>query len=179
MITFDVWQHPLALIEYLVLHYRSLRLRAVTYKPFVLRPHLMDISDDLLALDWPDSFVVAYRDGTSERLTARHWDHRCHFRAMPRTASGLSALTYPRNIRRTRNNAVATFDSSTSITYSMTAATFCIAFRSVTVAQQGFYAKPRLRRWRLVWFAVIDAPLSPTGFPRRGHRFFGNAVSFW
>ena len=28
----------------------------------------MDISDDLLALDWPDSFVVVYRDGTSERL---------------------------------------------------------------------------------------------------------------
>ena len=28
----------------------------------------MDISDDLLALDWPESFVVVYRDGTSERL---------------------------------------------------------------------------------------------------------------
>jgi len=28
----------------------------------------MDISDDLLDLDWPESFVVVYRDGTSERL---------------------------------------------------------------------------------------------------------------
>ena len=28
----------------------------------------MDISDDLLALHWPDSFVVVFRDGTSERL---------------------------------------------------------------------------------------------------------------
>jgi hypothetical protein len=28
----------------------------------------MDISDDLLALSWPESFVVVYRDGTSERL---------------------------------------------------------------------------------------------------------------
>ena len=28
----------------------------------------MDISDDLLALNWPDAFVVVYRDGTSERL---------------------------------------------------------------------------------------------------------------
>ena len=28
----------------------------------------MDISKDLLALDWPDSFIVVYRDGTSERL---------------------------------------------------------------------------------------------------------------
>ena len=28
----------------------------------------MDISADLLALHWPDSFVVVYRDGTSERL---------------------------------------------------------------------------------------------------------------
>ena len=28
----------------------------------------MDISEDLLALDWPNSFVVVYRDGTSERL---------------------------------------------------------------------------------------------------------------
>ena len=28
----------------------------------------MDISDDLLALKWPSSFTVIYRDGTSERL---------------------------------------------------------------------------------------------------------------
>ena len=28
----------------------------------------MDIFEDLRALDWPDSFVVVYRDGTSERL---------------------------------------------------------------------------------------------------------------
>ncbi|GAB5405921.1 MAG: hypothetical protein Aurels2KO_41520 [Aureliella sp.] len=28
----------------------------------------MDISDDLLALEWPASFVVVYRDGTSELL---------------------------------------------------------------------------------------------------------------
>ena len=33
-----------------------------------MRPHQLDISDDLLALEWPDSFVVVYRDGTSERL---------------------------------------------------------------------------------------------------------------
>ena len=28
----------------------------------------MELSEDLLALNWPDSFVVVYRDGTSERL---------------------------------------------------------------------------------------------------------------
>ena len=28
----------------------------------------MDLSDDLLDLDWPESFIVVYRDGTSERL---------------------------------------------------------------------------------------------------------------
>ncbi|MEM8735492.1 MAG: hypothetical protein AAGG44_14760 [Planctomycetota bacterium] len=34
----------------------------------VLRPDQMDISDDLLALEWPDSFRMVYCDGTSERL---------------------------------------------------------------------------------------------------------------
>lgn len=28
----------------------------------------MDLSDDFIALDWPESFSVVYRDGTSERL---------------------------------------------------------------------------------------------------------------
>ena len=28
----------------------------------------MDIAAQLLDLDWPDSFVVRYRDGTTERL---------------------------------------------------------------------------------------------------------------
>ena len=37
-------------------------------KTFRKPTNRMDISDDLLALDWPESFVVVYRDGTSERL---------------------------------------------------------------------------------------------------------------
>ena len=47
------------------------------------------------------------------------------------------------------------------------------------VGQHGFYARPRLRRWSIVWFADSLAPLSRAGLPRRGHRLFGNAISFW
>jgi len=35
---------------------------------FSERSHLMNISEELLALDWLSSFIVVYRDGTSERL---------------------------------------------------------------------------------------------------------------
>ena len=31
----------------------------------------------------------------------------------------------------------------------------------------------------IVWFADSFAPLSRSGLPRRGHRLFGNVVSFW
>ena len=47
------------------------------------------------------------------------------------------------------------------------------------VAQHGFYARPRLRPWSIVWFADSFAPLSRFGLPRRGHRLFGNVISFW
>ena len=51
--------------------------------------------------------------------------------------------------------------------------------RRSRVAQHGFYARPRLRRWSIVWFADSFAPLSRSGLPRRGHRLFGNVISFW
>ena len=46
-------------------------------------------------------------------------------------------------------------------------------------AQHGFYARPRLRRWSIVWFASSFALVTRFGLPRRGHRLFGNVVSFW
>ena len=45
--------------------------------------------------------------------------------------------------------------------------------------QHGFYAKPRLRLWSIVWLKVSFAPLSRSGLPRRGHRLFGDVISFW
>ena len=47
------------------------------------------------------------------------------------------------------------------------------------VVQHGFYARPRLRLWSIVWFTGSFAPLSRFGLPRRGHRLFGNVISFW
>ena len=49
----------------------------------------------------------------------------------------------------------------------------------VSVRQYGFYARERLRYWGIVWFAGSSAPLSRSGLPRRGHRFFGSVDSFW
>ena len=49
---------------------------------------------------------------------------------------------------------------------------------TLPVAQHGFYAEPRLRLWSIVRFADSFAPLSRFGLPRRGHRLFGNVVSF-
>ena len=50
--------------------------------------------------------------------------------------------------------------------------------RSATVVQHGFYATPRLSPWSIAWFADSFAPLSRSGLPRRGHRLFGNVISF-
>ena len=50
---------------------------------------------------------------------------------------------------------------------------------SRVAAQHGFYARPRLRHWSIVWFADSLALLSRSGLHRRGHRLFGNAISFW
>jgi hypothetical protein len=50
---------------------------------------------------------------------------------------------------------------------------------TATGVQHGFYAKPRLRLWSIIWFAEWFAPLSRFGLPRRGHRLFGNVISFW
>ena len=48
-----------------------------------------------------------------------------------------------------------------------------------TDVQHGCYARPRLRLWSIIWFANSFAPLSRSGLPRRGHRLFGNVISFW
>ena len=48
-----------------------------------------------------------------------------------------------------------------------------------SAAQHGFCARPRLRLWSIIWFADSFAPLSRFGLQRRGHRLFGNVVSFW
>ena len=45
--------------------------------------------------------------------------------------------------------------------------------------QHRFYARPRLRHWSTFWFAMSIASLARFGLPRRGHRLFGNMVSFW
>ena len=50
--------------------------------------------------------------------------------------------------------------------------------RNGTAAQHGFYARPRLRLWSIVWFVDSFAPLSRVGLPRRGHRLFGNVIPF-
>ena len=42
-----------------------------------------------------------------------------------------------------------------------------------------FKTRPRLRRWRIVWFAAHDASFLQISLPRRGHRLFGNVDSFW
>ena len=56
----------------------------------------------------------------------------------------------------------------------------CLAtlIRSLPVVQHGFYARPRLRLWSIIWFADSFALLSRSGLLRRGHRLFGNVVSF-
>ena len=51
--------------------------------------------------------------------------------------------------------------------------------RRCAVVQHGFYARPRLYRWNIVWFAATNVPLSPIGWQRRGHRLFGNAAFLW
>ena len=43
----------------------------------------------------------------------------------------------------------------------------------------GFSARPRLRLWSIVWFAGSFAPLVHSGLQYRGHRLFGNVISFW
>ena len=50
---------------------------------------------------------------------------------------------------------------------------------AIHARQHGFYAEPRLRLWSMVWFAELFAPLSRSGLQRRGHRLFGNLISFW
>ena len=34
------------------------------------------------------------------------------------------------------------------------------------------------RLWSIIWFADSFAPLSRADLPRRGHRLFGNVISF-
>ena len=50
---------------------------------------------------------------------------------------------------------------------------------ALTVAQHGFYAKPRLRPWSIVWFADSFALLSRFGLQRHGHpRFLFKSRTF-
>ena len=52
-------------------------------------------------------------------------------------------------------------------------------FASSTFVQHGFFARPRLRRWSIVWFAASLASVTRFDLPRRGHRLFGMLGSFW
>ena len=46
----------------------------------------------------------------------------------------------------------------------------CLAIH--LAVQHGFYARPRLCRWNVVWFAKSITSLTRFGLPRRGHRLF-------
>ena len=48
-----------------------------------------------------------------------------------------------------------------------------------SVAQHDLYARQRLRHWSIVWIASPSVSVTHFDLPRRGHRLFGNVVSFW